>query len=473
MASRARRGPGAGGGVLSVQAAHHYARVYAAARAGCLAELRRMGCGEEEAEEVFAATLERIMRRRDPPAEGFGQAQTVALLKRACRQKLIDERRHRDVIPMVPLIDAVAPADRTSASPVEAAEDREAVEIGREAVASLPARDRALFRERHEVGLDPEEILRRNPGLSMRTYRKVMQRANARALDAYEKISSGDRCAELRRERLRRYVAGEADEGEARGMRAHLRRCRACRLEAARMRGHLQGVATGLAAALSNPEVRGGGLGERADGLLELAGNWGETLADATRAARERLRELALRVATGFPGSAGEGAAGQAAGALGAKAASVCAAGAVAAGCLAAGVVPGVGGVELAGDERAADRTRARSPAPPPYAGTAGSPRRSRARSATPASDSQSAESRSPAGSAAKKPVRPTRGSTISGRQTGAELGAEAEGAGTPLPRSSLGTTSREPSVPADVASGPSDVTAPRRGSGVSSEFGL
>ena len=98
-------------GRLSVEAAHHFARVYGAARAGCLSELRRAGCTEEEAEEIFAATFERIMRRRDPPREGFSVAQTVALLKRACRQKLTDERRHRDVLKLVPLKEAASRAD--------------------------------------------------------------------------------------------------------------------------------------------------------------------------------------------------------------------------------------------------------------------------------------------------------------------------------------------------------------------------
>ena len=69
------------GGRLSVETAHYYARLYTAARASCLGELRRAGCSEEEAEDIFAATIERIMRKLDPPREGFAAAQTVALLR--------------------------------------------------------------------------------------------------------------------------------------------------------------------------------------------------------------------------------------------------------------------------------------------------------------------------------------------------------------------------------------------------------
>lgn len=254
-------------GSLSVEAAHHYARVYGPAKAGCLAQLRRAGCPEEEAEEIFAATFERIMRRRDPPREGFAAAQTVALLKRACLQKLIDERRHRDVLKLVPLAAVASRADPMAASPPEAAERREAAEIASEALSSLPERDRRIFLQRHQLDLSPEEILRHNPGLSPRIYRKLLQRARARTREAFVQIAGGMRCVEMQGERLRRYLDREADEAEAREVRAHLRRCPACRFEAARLRGGLHGFAAGLL------------------GLFGFG--------------RERLRELALRLAGG------------------------------------------------------------------------------------------------------------------------------------------------------------------------------
>lgn len=480
MATRRRDIPASGeADRLSVEAAHHYARIYAAARAGCIGELRRAGCDEEEAQEIFAATLERIMRRRDPVGEGFGPAQTVTLLKQACVQKLIDERRHRDVLRVVPLIEEIAGSDRTSQSPTEAAEDREAAAIGREAISALPERDRQLFLQRHRLGLSPEEIMRRNPGLSRRTYRKVIQRANARALAAFEKIGAGERCAELRGEELRRYVAGEASGAELRTIRAHLRHCRACGLEVARMRGHLHEVAGGLAVHLADGQTGGHPFGDLPARLLEVAGHGGDALVGATRVARERLRDLAIRAVTTLPGSGGESAAGQIAGISGAKVASICAAGAISAGCLAAGVVPGVGGLELAGQQRAPRHSVPTKRVAPP-------PERSSPAEASPSSGS-SATQRSPKRTsstgrtgrnarAARSSSPETRSTspTISGRQTGTEFGAEAAGVGVPAPTYSSGSSGSSAASSGErTASGSDGGGSGTSGSKSEPEFGL
>lgn len=476
MASRPGEVPaGAAADGLSVATAHFYARVYGVAKAGCMDELRRARCGEEEAEDIFAETFERIMGKLDPPSEGFGPAQTVRLLKKACRQRLIDEHRHRGALGVVPLSEASDRLDETAETPQELAEEREAIAIGREAISALPERDRQLFLQRHRLDLSPEEILRRHPGLSRRTYRKIMQRANARALDAFEQIRSGERCAEMRAERLRRYVAEEASEDELRLIGAHLRRCHACRLAVARMRGHLHGVAAGLA--FSAGQARDGTLVDHLARLLEVAGNGGEAALDATRAARERLREIAIRVATGLPGQGGEGAAGQIAGISGAKAASVCA-GAVAAGCLAAGVVPGVGGLEEAGSKqgtRPAGSTSSGQSLPvrhsPARASTAGSrsSRGDRAKTSSKRPTGQDKHS-TPPPSASARSTHPT----ISGQQTGTEFGAEAAGTATPVPRFSDGSAgSSGASSGQGTASGSDSTGSSGGGSAGGSEFGL
>jgi DNA-directed RNA polymerase specialized sigma24 family protein len=440
MASRPRDRVGGASNGLSIEAAHHYARIYAAARAGCLNELRRAGCSEEEAEDIFAATLERVMRKRDPVGEGFGQAQTVALLKQACRQKLIDERRHRDVLRIVPLNEALSHCDPTSQGAPEAVEAREAVAIGREAIASLSERDRRIFLQRHHLGLSPEEILRRNPGLSPRTYRKVMQRANARALASFEAIGSGARCEEMRREQLRRYVTEQASDAERRTVGAHLRHCRACGVEVARMRGRLHEIASGLALSLVEVQASSDRFADLPARMLDAVVSGGEGLIGASRAFRERLRELAIRMTGGLPGSAGEGAVGQVAGISAAKVASVCAAGALTASCLAAGVVPGVGGLELDRHSRSA-----RSQGPPvkpsaPVERAARTPARSSTSPSPPGEESSTpARRKRVARSIPQAPEASSARPTISGVQTGTELGEEAAGAGVPAPTFSSG----------------------------------
>lgn len=432
----ARQEGGVGG--LSVEAAHHFARIYAAARAGCLAELRRAGCSESDAEDIFATTLERIMRKFDP---AYGPAQTVALLKKACLQKLIDERRHRDVLRMVPLEEASARAEE-DAGPAQAVQKREAVAIAREAIASLPERDRALFFQRHQLGLAPKEIQRRNPGLSERTYRKVIGRANARALRAFEEIQSGERCAQIGGERLRRFATGEGSEEELASVDRHLRHCRSCRAETARVRSHLHDVASGLAAVLAIEFAEEGFLVGHVAALWGDAVDRAQALGAGLRAARERLREMALKAATALPGSGGEAAAGQVAGVSAVKVTSACAAGAMAVGCIAAGVLPGFGALERGARHRAPDppaKHRHSFPAPSAMAAPPeSSPSSATAKPA--ASASGGAKSKRRADVAAKAhPSSPRASSRPSARTVesappvASDFGAEADGAGMPL----------------------------------------
>jgi DNA-directed RNA polymerase specialized sigma24 family protein len=480
MASRRRRGSAtAAGDRLSVEAAHYYARIYGSARAGCLAELRRAGCSEEDAEDIFATTLERIMRKFDP---AYAPAQTIALLKRACREKLIDERRHQGVLKLVPLEGAGKRVAEATEGPAEAAEEREAVLMGREAIASLPERDRALFLQRHRLGLTPEEILRRNPGLSRRTYRKVMQRANARALRGFGEIGSGARCAEMRGGRLRRYVAEEAADGELAEIEAHLRHCRSCRLAAARMRGHLHDVAAGVAVILAGGRAHQHALAGWVARLLEAGSRSGDGVRATTRAVRERVGDLMLRAATSLPGSGGEGAAGQLVGVSAAKVASVCAAGALAAGCLAAGVVTGIGAAELTSHPRhrappgsftSPPRSSPSEAVAVPNATVPGQPSSTTLGAGRGSSNEEHKKTKehSPSEPHTEASAKPT----ISSRQTGAEFGAEAEGTGIPI-SPPVTESSGKGSVPVtgtEVGSSRSAGGSTRGGSDASSEFGL
>ncbi len=307
---------GAGSGKLSPDAAQFFRRVYAPARAGCLHQLRGAGCSEEEAEEIFQATLERVMETVDPVSRRFAVPQMVNLLKTACHRRLIDERRHQGVLRQAPLVEAGAVPDEESDTPAEVAESHEMVAMGREAVASLSERDRQVFVQRHQLGLEPDEILENFPGLSRRTYRKIMQRANARVLAAFEEIDRGDRCRDMKHHFLRRFVADEIPAEEVTAIEAHLSHCRACRLTVVEMRGYLHDVASalGVISAASVPD-HGNILVAAASRLADA----GQAIADSSRALREKLREQAIRTATSMPGSGGDAATGQVLGMSSAK----------------------------------------------------------------------------------------------------------------------------------------------------------
>lgn len=481
MAANPRRGPSdpGGGRRLSAPEARFYAAVFSSAKNGSLAELRRRGCSEEEAEEIFTAALERTMATVDPIARRFSEAQMVSYVKRACWTHLVAERHRRGLRAEVEPASIRPLEDPSAPDPVEIAEDREAAAIGREALQMLSVRDRLVFRQRHQMNLSPEEILRNTPGLSPRTYRKIIQRANARVLDAFERIRGGERCEEIQAGLLRRYVTEESPEEERGAVEAHLAHCRACRQSQAQMRDYLVDVAGGLliASSLAEPS-RSAALGNAATNLLQLGPHTVRVLGEMGRGARERVREAFLRVAVGLPGSGGDASAGQALSASSVKIASACT-GLAAGACLAAGVLPGVGGIGLLGQQIQAKEPPARSAShhAPPSGQPALIDMVPRPQTAAHASDkernlstykrSQEAARQATEPSSAQ-PASPVSNSPsdarVSGRQTGTEVGAES--GGQPLP------VSPEPG-PSNASGGSSSGSAAAQsGQGASSESG-
>ena len=361
MAANPRRGSGdlAAGRKLSVAEARFYATVYNSARKGSLAELRRKRCSEEEAEEIFTAAFEQVMKTVDPIAREFSEAQMVSYVKRACWFRLLGERRRRGLRTEIALSSIRSLSDMSMPSPEEVAEEREAAAIGREAMQMLSERDRLIFRQRHQMNLSPEEILQNTPGLSLRTYRKIIQRANARALGAFERIQGGERCEEMQANLLHRYVTEESPAAERRAVEAHLAHCRACKQAQAQMRGYLLDVA-GLLLVSSSAGSHTATPGEEAGRVLQLGSHATQVIVEAGRGARERLREALLRVVAGLTGPGGDTGAAQVLGASSTKIASACAG--VAAGvCIAAGAVPGIGGVGLPSHQSHAKEQSAKS----------------------------------------------------------------------------------------------------------------
>jgi hypothetical protein len=362
----------------------------------------------------------------------------VNFIKRAAWRCMIDERRRHGQRPEVDLGALHSLSDQGAVGPDEVAEEREAVAIGREALQMLSERDRLIFRQRHQMNLSPNEILQNMPGLSLRTYRKIIQRANTRVLDAFERIEGGARCEEMEGRLLRRYVADESPETERLEVTAHLAHCRACRLTQARMRGYLFDVASVLAAASSSQAAgRLGALGEIPARLADIGSGGIQGLGEITRAARERVRELAMRIVSGVPGTGGDATVGQALSATSVKVASACAAGVAAGACVAAGVVPGVGGVGLVSQADNGSERHARPPARnaplrerPSLIDTLPAPNPSipseRNRSGRNSKKSASSASSSPSTSRSPAPVASSPSeATESGSVTGSEFGAE------------------------------------------------
>ncbi len=484
------RGPGSAGGQarrrpappgerrLSLAEAQFYARVYDPARKGSLAELRRRGCDEHEAEELFAAAYAKVMEAVDPIEREFSAPQMVRFVKRACWRRLVDERRRlaqrAESAAGPPRLRPESPAE----PPSELAEEREAVAIGREALAMLPERDRLLFTRRHLQGMEPGEIVAQTPGLSLRTYRKVIQRANARVLEAYGRIEAGERCVEMEDDLLRRYAAGEGPASERTAVEAHLTHCRACRQAHARMRDYLIDVASG---ALLVSSLGGGGVRAVPAHLLELASQGAQALGEASRAVRERGREALLRLVGAVSGPSADAGASQALGASSWRIVSACTAGIAAGACVAAGVVPGIGGVGSSVHRHTTTPAAKQVDAPAaPQAGAReyAAPVQKRPSSAGANSEApakRAATAKHETTSASRKKSSST--TNASGRQVGTEFGPESS---QPVPPSSTsspssGTSQGSPvSGAAEAKGGGSGSGGGSKGTSSSgSEFGL
>jgi len=218
----------------SAEAAQFYAELFRSARAGCLRELRRAGCSEEKAEDLFSDVYVKAFDEVDPITRHFEPPQMVNWMKTSCRRLLIDQHRHETVIDRVELTEAVSSGE---AGADEVAEDHEAVAMYREAVRSLSKRDRQVLLLSAQ-GHGPDEIQQLMPGLSSRTYRKLIGRARGQVRATLKKIEDGQLCREVGRA-LPLYLHGEAPEWEGRRVRAHLERCTTCRRASARIRDRL------------------------------------------------------------------------------------------------------------------------------------------------------------------------------------------------------------------------------------------
>jgi hypothetical protein len=401
----------------------------------------------------------------------------VRFVKRACCRRLIDENRHRaqqakpDARP--PRLRPESPTE----APGELAEEREAVAIGREALATLSGRDRLVFTLRHLQGMEPGEIVAEVPGLSLRTYRKVIQRANVRVLDAYARIEAGERCAEMEDALLRRYFVGESPSAERTVIEAHLTHCRACQQAHARMRDYLIDVASGAMVVSSLGANHAGAIPAH---LLELASRGAHALGEASRAARERLREALLRLTGVLPGSGADASVSQALGASSWRVASACTAAVAAGACVAAGVVPGIVDLPVHHSHKPPPAKQASAESPPAPAGAA--------EYTVPAQTTSSPE-RASSGTSAKRTATAKRetssasregSSTVapaSGQQVATEFGPESSqpapssGTSSPSLSSAQGTSVSNASASKGGGSGSGGASTGTAKSG--SEFGL
>jgi len=219
---------------LSPDIAAFYGIAWSSARTSCLKILRRRGCSKEEAEDLFGSACEEVMETVDPIKRRFTKRQMVSYMKKRCESRWIDDKRRQSSLKFDPSSEVETYQDHAE-DPARTAEVNETIQFLEEAELSLSPRERRIFQLRAE-GLSPDEIRRLTPGLSYRTYRKLIERANKRVKAARSKIQSGQRCEELHSNVLREFIAGAGPPMQMEVVKAHLDHCRRCQQRCAHLR---------------------------------------------------------------------------------------------------------------------------------------------------------------------------------------------------------------------------------------------
>jgi RNA polymerase sigma factor (sigma-70 family) len=155
-------------------------------------ELRRAGCSEDEADDIFSGAFFETMSKVDPFSRKLAEAQLVKGIKATCHWRLIDRRRHDRSLPLGALDDA---SSAKGGGVDEVAVRHEVLKVVLEALRSLPEHDQQIYSLRMLKGLTPEEI-QLLVNVSLRSYRKRIQRAKERVLAALLEhgIDSGPEC---------------------------------------------------------------------------------------------------------------------------------------------------------------------------------------------------------------------------------------------------------------------------------------
>jgi RNA polymerase sigma factor (sigma-70 family) len=257
---------------------------------------------EEAFHDAYAVVLE---KERDGALDldVMAAAQVRAFLTQTAIHKGLDEGKRAHRKRSLPIGDRELSEPDAGRAPDEvAAADLESARV-REIVGELSERRQAIVKLRYFFDRSPQEI-QRCLGLSERSYRRELERAQRHILQRYELVREGSFC-ESRRSLIRAFVMGIAGPDRAREAREHLASCPGCTAWAAELREvRRQAAALAPLPALVLPN---GPLELLLDGL----GGLRDQLLDAGAGVKQQAASVATRVdqaTAGYASSARPGA---------------------------------------------------------------------------------------------------------------------------------------------------------------------
>ena len=252
------------------------------------------------------------------------------------------ELRRRKRKPVAPIELAGAVADRCE-DPQDAAASREAAQVTRDLLSTLPPRRRAVMLLRYGWGLDPTEVCGLVDGLSPRAYRKEVTKGVDELTEKVKLVEEGGWCAD-REPLLKAYASGLADREQVLQAEHHLAHCRHCHEFVGKLTGHLHDLGSGILVPGALEAI------DPSASLLDRISGTGERLRDAVTGAVSRPESSEVTSGAVSARGAGAASAGVVAklaglGTAGKIAVACLGGGAAATACVAAGIAPiGIGG---------------------------------------------------------------------------------------------------------------------------------
>ena len=293
--------------------------------------------GDAEIDDIYSSAWLGTLRALERRHAKLSDDEVRSYLLTAVANHASKELRRRKRKPVSPIESAGAVAS-AAPTPEDSATQREAAEVTRDVLASLPPRRRAVMLLRYGWGLDPGEVCGMVKGLTPRAYRKEITRGVDEVTAKIRLVEEGRWCAE-REPLLKTYAAGLANDEQVLQAEHHLAHCRHCHEFVAKLTGHLHdlGSAVLVPGALEAVDPNAGLL-DRLSGAAERV----REAAAGTISRSDPAEAVTTATSARGAGAAGAGLAAKFAG-LGAagKAAVACLGGGVAAtACVVAGVGP-------------------------------------------------------------------------------------------------------------------------------------
>jgi RNA polymerase sigma factor (sigma-70 family) len=219
--------------------------------------------------DAYTVMLEKERDGAIEPAEMHSN-QVRAYLTQTAINKALDEGKRAERKRTEPIGERALAEPDVAPAPDEAAASHLEGAVVREIVAELPARRQAIIKLRFFFERTPDEI-QRMLAISSRVYRRELERGVRHICEQFELVRAGTFC-DTRRSLIIAFVAGSADEKDAREAREHLANCPGCAHWAAELREATRDVAVALPLpALALEEASGSRLAEAASAVHDQA----------------------------------------------------------------------------------------------------------------------------------------------------------------------------------------------------------